>query len=137
MNSVPFRHLDEIPSVLLTCLYHRNLCMVSCNLIENEYIFHKNLFYSLYIERVSLRIFSLISLNIFLRSESIPMRLLVRGLFFTNKFIYSIYYGRRKQIRQDVQSSLSFVKRVIVAEIVAIWLDLTGRMVEFIETQNQ
>ena len=65
------------------------------------------------------------------------MRLLVRGLFFTNKFIYSIYYGRRKQIRQDVQSSLSFVKRVIVAEIVAIWLDLTGRMVEFIETQNQ
>ena len=68
--------------------------------------------YSLCIERVPLRIFSLISLNILLRLESIPMRLLVRGLFFTNKLIYSIYYGSRSDNMFKVMRF--FLKRVIM-----------------------
>ena len=126
MNLIPFQNLVSGNHAKITnyAILSLDLFKVTSNSsIEWQ---HNNLqvsrvgVYSLCIERVPLRIFSLISLNILLRLESIPMRLLVRGLFFTNNFIYSIYYGRRKQIRQYVQSSLSFVKRVIVAEIVAI-----------------
>ena len=101
MNLIPFQNLVSGNHAKITnyAILSLDLFKVTSNSsIEWQ---HNNLqvsrvgVYSLCIERVPLRIFSLISLNILLRLESIPMRLLVRGLFFTNKLIYSIYYGSR------------------------------------------
>ena len=124
MNLIPFQNLVSGNHAKITnyAILSLDLFKVTSNSsIEWQ---HNNLqvsrvgVYSLCIERVPLRIFSLISLNILLRLESIPLRLLVRGLFFTNKLIYSIYYGSRS----DKMSKLFdfFKAGHYVAEIVAI-----------------